>query len=393
MNEYKEFHGKSLDDAIAEACGYYGTEREKLEIEIVNDAKTGIFGLVGAKKACIRACRSKVASSIIATLEAKEEPAKAPAPSKAKAPKVDKVAKAEETAPTEAAKPQEVVIPQEAAPAPRAAKKAAPKEPSPAPQAAEETKPSVSAQDRAPRNLDAPQPVATPTAAVPETAAPQPKAPARQPRVSKPRVQKAQQTNTELSDAQDDLMRDEVPELALNICSEEVVSAAVLEAITKLITPIVGEAGVEIAIADGRIRVSIDCGEASGILVGREGQTLASIQYLVARLVAKRLGGAIRLQIDVGNYRERQDDRLKELALYLAEKAKKTKRTQATRPLSAYQRRIIHLVLEEDEGIQTHSKGDGPHRRVVIQLKRGAGERQQNTVSQDEELVEEHAEA
>ena len=57
MSRFKDFEGKSLDDAIGEACGYYGVAREKLEIEIVSDAKTGIFGLVGVKKARIRAAR------------------------------------------------------------------------------------------------------------------------------------------------------------------------------------------------------------------------------------------------------------------------------------------------------------------------------------------------
>jgi spoIIIJ-associated protein len=121
-----------------------------------------------------------------------------------------------------------------------------------------------------------------------------------------------------------------------------------------------------VEIGNDRARVSLDCGDAAGLLVGRDGQTLAAVQYLAARIVGRKIGGALRLHIDAGHYRERQDDRLKELALSLAAKVKKTRKPQSTRPLSAYQRRIVHLALEPDPDVSTRSKGEGAQRRVVV---------------------------
>ena len=201
----------------------------------------------------------------------------------------------------------------------------------------------------------------------------------RQPRNTAPKAAPAQQGDNGDAHHED---REEMAELALDLHSEDVVCETVCAVIAQLISPIVGEVPCTATVANGRVRVTVDCGEASGILVGREGQTLAAIQYLAARVVAKKLGGALRLQIDVGNYRERQDERLKELALQLAEKAKTTKRAQSTRPLSAYQRRIIHLALEGDEALQTHSKGEGIQRRVVIQLRRSG---RQDTGADDQD--------
>ncbi|MDR2669333.1 MAG: hypothetical protein LBC14_05205, partial [Desulfovibrio sp.] len=122
------------------------------------------------------------------------------------------------------------------------------------------------------------------------------------------------------------------------------------------------------------VRAVLDCGGNAGLLVGREGQTLAALQYLAGRIVAGKLGAPLRLQVDAGHYLERREDRLRDLALSLAEKVKTTRRAQATRPLSAYQRRIVHLALENDPDVLTHSKGEGLQRRVYIYLKNAAAD-------------------
>jgi spoIIIJ-associated protein len=132
------------------------------------------------------------------------------------------------------------------------------------------------------------------------------------------------------------------------------------------------------------VRVRIDCGEDPGLLVGRDGHTLAAVQYLASRIIARRIGGSLRMQIDAANYRAQQDGRLKELALSLAERAKSTRRPQSTRPLSAYQRRIVHLTLEGDETVQTRSKGEGAQRRVIIQLKRAGRGKEAGTPARDD---------
>lgn len=181
------------------------------------------------------------------------------------------------------------------------------------------------------------------------------------------------------SRSEEDSLQEDLPTFDLDGCDQEKLFALIRETVTRLVTPIVGEMQCTVAIAGNRVKVTIDCGESSGLLVGREGQTLAAVQYLAVRIIARTLGGTIRLQFDAGNYRERQDERLHELALSLAEKVKSSRRSMSTRPLSAYQRRIVHLSLEQDPLVQTFSKGEGAQRRVVVQLRRsdaaaGAGD-------------------
>ena len=164
--------------------------------------------------------------------------------------------------------------------------------------------------------------------------------------------------------------RDDLPDLDIAALDPAVLSQAVGGVVERLVQPIVGDVPITVSCRDGRVHVALDCGDASGLLVGRDGQTLAAIQYLASRISAKILGGNFRLFIDAGNYRERQEDKLRELALELADKACKTGRSQSTRPLSAYQRRIIHLALEQHQTVITCSKGDGLQRRVVVQPRR-----------------------
>ena len=127
-----------------------------------------------------------------------------------------------------------------------------------------------------------------------------------------------------------------------------------------------------------RVRVFIDDEENSGLIIGREGQTLSSLQYLVNRLVSRKMQASVRIQVDTGDYRERQDDKLRQVAGHLAEKADNLGRTQSTKPLSSYHRRVVHLALQENELVFTRSKGDGPMKRVLIVPKsRKSGNRSQ----------------
>ncbi|HWR04916.1 MAG TPA: R3H domain-containing nucleic acid-binding protein, partial [Humidesulfovibrio sp.] len=138
----------------------------------------------------------------------------------------------------------------------------------------------------------------------------------------------------------------------------------------KLLEPLVENAKVAVELLHDRVCVRIEDPENSGLLIGREGQTLASIQYLVNRLVSKRMDASVRVQIDAGDYRENQDERLRQIARHLADKAMATGRTQSTRPMSSYHRRVVHLTLQDDEHVFTRSKGEGSMKRVLIMTKR-----------------------
>src|ERR1700677_1160167 len=117
---------------------------------------------------------------------------------------------------------------------------------------------------------------------------------------------------------------------------------------------------------DGNLVLNIE-GPSSGTLIGRHGHTLDSLQYLVAK-VAQRLTGDERtiIIVDVENYLERQKDKLKELAVGLAEKAKETGVDIPMRPMSSKDRRIVHMTLKDHEHVTTESQGEGFRRRVVV---------------------------
>lgn len=107
-------------------------------------------------------------------------------------------------------------------------------------------------------------------------------------------------------------------------------------------------------------------GDAVAVLIGHHGDTLDSLQYLVALACNRVDGEYFRITLDCGNYRERREETLKALAARLAAKVKKTGRSQLLEPMNPYERRIIHSVVSEIPGVYSKSKGEEPNRRVVI---------------------------
>ena len=382
MDGFKEFQGKNLDAAIQEACSYYTAAREKLEIEIVQDAKSGIFGIVGARKAKIRARRAALREAVESVLGKKRCDVRLERPSlgREEAPRRP----AEKVSP--AAREESVAAPAEERPA-RKDEKAEKSE-----KAERQEKPAENArqprgrgrgrdQARAAAAAEAPAEEAPAENAAPEAgnrrgegrrARPRPSVRGegegrRRQRPQAPAVP-APVENTEdvLDEVEESLPFTPVEEL-----DPQRLEALTKEAVRQLVRPIVGEeVTLEVTVADGRVRVAVDCEEDSGLLIGREGQTLASLQYLASRVVSRGMNAAVRVQLDAGRYRQRQDEKLREMALALAEKVRQTGRSYSTRPLSSYHRRIVHLCLQDAEEVQTRSSGDGPMKRVVIMRRR-----------------------
>ena len=118
-----------------------------------------------------------------------------------------------------------------------------------------------------------------------------------------------------------------------------------------------------------------------GILIGKRGQTLDSLQYLVSLMVNKtNAGDYIRVKLDTENYRERRKETLETLAKNIAYKVKRTKRSVSLEPMNPYERRIIHAALQNDRYVVTRSDGEEPFRHVIISLKReGRRERVEKT--------------
>ncbi|MBD5464863.1 MAG: protein jag [Lachnospiraceae bacterium] len=111
-------------------------------------------------------------------------------------------------------------------------------------------------------------------------------------------------------------------------------------------------------------------GDEMGVLIGKRGQTLDSLQYLTSLVVNKDTENYIRVKVDTENYRQRRKETLENLAKNIAFKVKRTKRSVSLEPMNPYERRIIHSALQNDRYVITHSEGDEPFRRVVVALKR-----------------------
>jgi len=352
MNDAKEFLGKTLDAAIAEACAYYDVPREKLEIDIIEDAKTGIFGIVGARKAKIHARlatlpdfmqlglnapkaerkgrkdrrKEKTEDAILPTVEA-EQPFEAPAVE----PEAE-VAVKEESASFEAPAVDHTVE----APSPAEKAQEEPSEESDTPRGRRGRK------ERQPRQTR------------------------REPAPREEKTEKAERVD----DGSD--MESTLPRVPLSELDQEILVKAVRNVIGNLVAPIldveVEDVELSIEVSEDRVQVSVKS-EDTGLLIGRDGQNLAAVQYLASRMITRAVASQVRVQVDAGDYHVRQDSRLQELALALAEKVKATGKVQTTRPLSAYQRRVIHLALQNDPDVQTRSSGEGALKHVVI-LKR-----------------------
>ena len=111
-------------------------------------------------------------------------------------------------------------------------------------------------------------------------------------------------------------------------------------------------------------------GDEMGILIGKRGQTLDSIQYLLSLVVNKESEEYIRVKVDTEDYRKRRKETLENLAKNIADKVKRTKRPVSLEPMNPYERRIIHSALQNDKYVTTHSEGEEPFRRVVVTLKK-----------------------
>ena len=111
-------------------------------------------------------------------------------------------------------------------------------------------------------------------------------------------------------------------------------------------------------------------GEEMGILIGKRGQTLDSLQYLVSLVINKNNDSYIKVKLDTENYRARRKETLENLAKNIAYKVKRTRKSVTLEPMNPYERRIIHSSLQNDKFVETHSEGEEPYRKVVINYKK-----------------------
>ena len=129
---------------------------------------------------------------------------------------------------------------------------------------------------------------------------------------------------------------------------------------------------IDISVDQEENVVSINLsGSEMGVLIGKRGQTLDSLQHLVSLVINKNSEQYMRVKLDTENYRERRKETLEHLAKNIAYKVKRTKRPMALEPMNPYERRIIHSALQNDAYVFTKSEGGEPFRHVVVMLKKG----------------------
>lgn len=147
-----------------------------------------------------------------------------------------------------------------------------------------------------------------------------------------------------------------------------------IEACKKFLADVFKTMDMEVALEssideDGALYIEMS-GENMGILIGKRGQTLDSLQYLTNRIANKMQDGYVRVKLDTENYRARRKETLENLAKNIAHKVKRTKRPVSLEPMNPYERRIIHSALQADKYVSTHSEGEEPYRKVVVTLAR-----------------------
>lgn len=125
---------------------------------------------------------------------------------------------------------------------------------------------------------------------------------------------------------------------------------------------------------EGNMNIELS-GDEMGTLIGKRGQTLDSLQYLVSLVVNKENGEYVRVKVDTENYRERRKETLENLAKNISYKVKKTRHSVSLEPMNPYERRIIHAALQNDPAVATRSEGEEPYRHVVVYLKNNGGQR------------------
>lgn len=362
MSDSKEFLGKTLDAAIAEACSYYDVPREKLEIEIIEDAKTGIFGIVGARKAKIRARLATLPDFMQGGSPVQDRAERQEGRRRRGERRREKTDSAEnlKEEPKELHKDP--------------VRDSRPEEPAEEKPAEERGLPAIRTAGLpalAPVEKTVVEESSPADGENQEEAEPQAGETPRGRRGRQPRGSARKESAPRPDDA--DALESTLPRVPLVELDQERLIGTTKNIISRLVAPILDvepeSVDLSLEVGEDRIQVSVKS-EDTGLLIGRDGQNLAAVQYLASRMITRAMDSQVRLQVDAGDYHVRQDSRLQELALALAEKVKATGKVQTTRPLSAYQRRVIHLALQDDPDVQTRSSGEGALKHVVILRRR-----------------------
>ena len=337
--EYIEITEKTVDDAITTACQRLSVTSNRLDYIVVQREKSGFLG-IGAKPAIIKARVKDAADATQAILDdvidkaekkiQKELNGKSPEKKEIK----DSAPAAKEE--TKASKKAEKEVKSEKKDAEKTEKKELKEKDKEGKKNNKKNKKKSSA----PKKAEAEAPAAAASAApVEEKAAPAPKKKAVIPQLTDEKI-------AEVKKAAHDFLVGVFKTMDMDV-----------------------EINEEYQKETGILTVNME-GEDMGVLIGKRGQTLDSLQYLVSLVVNKDIDGYIHVKADTENYRERRKKTLENLAKNIAFKVKRTRQPVALEPMNPYERRIIHSALQDEKFITTYSEGEEPYRKVVVALKK-----------------------
>lgn len=320
MEDYVQFSAKTKSEAITKACIELGTSSDQLDIQVVSEGSSGFFG-IGSKPAIIKVRKIETVSDeeeikeIVDTVKVEaikedENRKKAPKPVKKQAPRQE-----------EKKEPKKADLAKE------------PKE-KPVKPAKEKTYKERPVKERQPKETEG---------TVKE-------------RQSKERPVKPSKPVEVITDPQE---IKEIEERAIVFLKDVFASMDLGEV----------EITSKYDTTDGCLEVDFE-GEDMGILIGKRGQTLDSLQYLTSLVVNKGKSNYIRVKLDTEDYRRRRKETLENLARGIAYKVKKTRKPVVLEPMNPYERRIIHSSLQGNKYVETISEGEEPYRHVVVRLKR-----------------------
>lgn len=307
MEEYIQFSAKTKSEAITKACIELGVSSDQLDIQVVSEGSSGFFGL-GSKPAIVKVRK-------IETVSPEDEMKDIVETVKINAFKEEKKPEAPKSAP----KAEPV----------KANKEIKEKQPKPAKQFKEKPVKEKPVKEKMPKEPK-------------ETAKEKPA-----------KVTKAVEILTDPAEIK------EIEERAVVFLRDVFASMNLGEV----------EITSKYNTNDGSLEVDFE-GEDMGILIGKRGQTLDSLQYLTSLVVNKGKANYIRVKLDTEDYRRRRKETLENLARGIAYKVKKTRKPVVLEPMNPYERRIIHSALQGNKFVETVSEGEEPYRHVVVKLKR-----------------------
>ncbi len=318
-----EIEGKTIDEAIEKACREFDVPREKLNIEILSEGSSGFLGLVGSKKARIKA-------SLLSLDMSFEMPGEK---------------KGALTGGAPAARPQEAA------------------------ERREERPPREHRPPREVREPHEPQPPREPRAQAEQREARPPREPRpprehREPREARPprehREQREARPPREPREAQ--APREPRPE---PVPSSPETLAAAREALLGILARMGIEAEVTVEDTPDAISLTLK-GADEGLLIGKRGQTLDALQYVVNKILSKQGREKKQVVVDTEDYRKKREEALVALAEKVSQKVRKTRKPVTLGNMTARERRIIHLTLQNDDSVVTKSRGEGPNRKIIV---------------------------